>query len=391
MAPLLRCDRCFVEKKMKKLAFVVFGVVLGCGVGTARAEAPLKVGIVGLVHGHVAAFFGGGAMTPAGSILKRPDVELVGIVEPDEALFQRYAREFHLSPALHFKSIAEMTAKSRPAAVLVFTSPAEHRKIVEECADLGVSVMMEKPLAFRYDDALAMERAAKRGKIHVLVDYETSWYGSNTAASQLLTDGELGPLVKAVVRDGHEGPLKIGVQPEFGKWLIDPKLDGDGALTDFGCYGPDLVTAMLGGEAPLSVTAITQHLQPELYPLVDDEADILLKYRGAVVIVEASWDWPFAVKQMDLYGRTGYAKAVSPSGFEVQMKGDRVETKEDARPPAAPYDDPLHYLEAVLGGLDEGDSLSSLKTNVTVTEILDAARLSAQTGKSVVLPLTRQD
>ena len=376
---------------MKKLVVVVLGVVFGCGVGTARGAEPLKVGIVGLVHGHVAAFFGGGAMTPAGSILKRPDVELVGIVEPDEALFERYAKEFHLSPALHFRTIAEMAAKAHPTAVLVFTSPAEHRRIVEECADLGVSVMMEKPLAFKYDDALAMERAARRGKIHVLVDYETSWYGSNAEVSQLLTGSELGTLVKAVVRDGHEGPLKIGVQPEFGKWLIDPKLDGDGALTDFGCYGPDLLTTMLHGEAPLSVSAVTQHLQPELYPLVADEADILLKYKGAVVVVEASWDWPFAVKQMDVYGRTGYAKAVSPSGVEVRRKGDHTEKKEDARAPQAPYDDPLHYLEAVLGGLDEGDSLSSLKTNVTVTEILDAAGRSARTGKTVVLPLARQD
>jgi predicted dehydrogenase len=251
--------------------------------------------------------------------------------------------------------------------------------------------MMEKPLAFKYDDALAMERAARRGKIHVLVDYETSWYGSNTEAAKLLEAGELGPLVKAVVRDGHEGPLKIGVQPEFGKWLIDPKLDGDGAMTDFGCYGPDLVTAMLHGEVPLSVSAVTRRLQPELYPLVDDEADILLKYKSAVVIVEASWDWPFAVKQIDVYGRTGYAKAISPSGVEVRLKGDRVETKEDARAPQAPYDDPLDYLEAVLGGLEEGDSLSSLKTNVVVTEILDAARRSAETGKTVALPLARQD
>ncbi len=80
--------------------------------------------------------------------------------------------------------------------------------------------------------------------------------------------------MKVVVRDGHQGPAKIGVQPEFLKWLVDPKQDGDGALTDFGCYGPDLVTGMLHGEAPLSVMAVTQHLQPELYPLVDDEADI---------------------------------------------------------------------------------------------------------------------
>jgi predicted dehydrogenase len=376
---------------MKTLLVMALGVVLGCGGETAWAAAPLKVGIVGLVHGHVSAFFHGGALAPAGSILKRPDVELVGIVEPDEALFQRYAKQFHLSESLHFKSIAEMAAKAHPAAVLVFTSPAEHRRIVDECADLGISVMMEKPLAFKYDDALAMERAAKRGKIHVLVDYETSWYGSNTEAAKLLEGGDLGSLVKAVVRDGHEGPLKIGVQPEFGKWLIDPKLDGDGALTDFGCYGPDLVTTMLHGEAPLSVSAVTQHLQPELYPLVADEADILLKYKSAVVIVEASWDWPFALKQMDVYGRTGYAKAVSPSGVEMRRKGDHAETKEDARAPQAPHDDPLHYLEAVLGGLDEGDSLSSLKTNVTVTEILDAARRSAQTGKTVVLPLARQD
>jgi hypothetical protein len=56
----------------------------------------------------------------------------------------------------------------------------------------------------------------------------------------------------------------------------------------------------------------------------------------------------------------------------------------------APYDDPLHYLAAVLnGGIGEGNSLSSLNNNMTVSEILDAARQSAQTGKSVSLPLTK--
>jgi predicted dehydrogenase len=350
------------------------------------------VGIVGLVHGHVAAFLGGGAMTPAGGILSRPDVEVVGVVEPDEALFESYAKKYHLSASLHFKSIAEMAARAHPQAVLVFTPPSEHRRVVEECAALGVNVMMEKPLAFSYDDALAMERAAKRGKTHVLVDYETSWYGSNAEATRLIQDGALGPVVKVVIRDGHQGPAKIGVQPEFLKWLVDPKQDGDGALTDFGCYGPDLVTAMLHGEAPLSVSAVTRRLQPELYPLVDDEADIVLKYKSAVVIVEASWDWPFAVKQMDVYGRTGYAKAIDSKRIEVRSEGDAEGRTEGSGALQAPYDDPLHYLEAVLNGqVEEGDSLSSLRTNVTVTEILDAARRSAQTGKAVVLPLARQD
>jgi predicted dehydrogenase len=374
---------------MKKLMVLLVGVLL-VGVSAGASAAPLKVGIVGLVHGHVAGFLGGGGLTPAGGILSRPDVELVGIVEPDQALFDAYAAKFHLSPSLHFKSIAEMVEHAHPQAALVFTAASEHRRVVEECAGLGLNVMMEKPLAFSYDDALAMQRAAERGKIHVLVDYETSWYASNAEAGRLLNDGSLGPLVKAVIRDGHQGPKKIGVQPEFLKWLVDPKQDGDGALTDFGCYGPDLTTAMLHGEAPLTVTAVTKRMQPELYPEVDDEADIVLKYRNAVAIVEASWDWPFGVKQMDVYGRTGYAKAIDSSQIEVRREKDAAGVVETGQPLAAPYDDPLHFLEAVLSGqVEEGDSLSGLKTNVTVTEILDAARRSAQTGRTIALPLTR--
>ena len=374
---------------MKKLMMLVLVGFCGCAYA-APIAAPMKVGIVGLAHGHVAAFLGGGAMTPAGGILSRPDIELVGIVEPDQKLFDSYATKYHLSSSLHFNSIAEMVERAHPQAALLFTATSEHRRLVEECAALGLNVMMEKPLAFRYDDALAMERAAQRGKIHVLVDFETSWYASNAEASRLLTDGALGPLLKAVVRDGHQGPKEIGVQPEFLEWLTDPKKNGDGALTDFGCYGPDLITAMLHGEVPLSVTAVTKRIKPEVYPGVDDEADIVLNYRNAVVIVQASWDWPFGVKQMDVYGRTGYAKAIDSSRIEVRRAKEAEGKVLTGQPLAAPYDDPLHYLEAVLSGqVQEGDSLSGLKTNMTVTEILDAALRSAQTGRTVALPLAR--
>jgi predicted dehydrogenase len=354
------------------------------------APAPLKVGIVGLVHDHVGGFFYGGALAPAGGILSRPDVELVGIVEPDQQLFDKYAQRYHLASSLHFASIAAMAAAAHPQAALVFTAPSDHRRVVEECAAVGIHVMMEKPLAFSYDDALAIQRAAVKGKIHVLVDYETSWYASNTEAYNLLQQGALGPIVKAVIRDGHQGPKKIGVQPGFFALLVDPKQDGDGALTDFGCYGPDLMTWLMHGEAPLSVTAVTKHLQPETYPLVDDEADIILNYKNAVAIVEGSWNWPFALKQMDVYGRTGYARALDPTRIEVRRENETEGQIATGRPLEAPYDDPLHTIEAVLSGqIEEGDSLSSLKTNITVTEILDAARQSAQTGRTISLPLSR--
>ena len=71
-------------------------------------------------------------------------------------------------------------------------------------------------------------------------------------------------------------------QPEFLAWLNDPKLNGGGALYDFGCYGADLMTWLMDGQRPISVTATTQQIKPDIYPRVDDEATIILTYpKGA--------------------------------------------------------------------------------------------------------------
>src|SRR5882672_212216 len=64
--------------------------------------SPMKIGIVGLVHGHVEAFLKGGSLTPAGGILNRPDVQPVGISEPNQKLFDSYAQRNHLSASLNF-------------------------------------------------------------------------------------------------------------------------------------------------------------------------------------------------------------------------------------------------------------------------------------------------
>jgi glucose-fructose oxidoreductase len=190
------------------------------------------------------------------------------------------------------------------------------------------------------------------------------------------------------VRDGHEGPKLIHSRPEFLSWLTDPKLNGAGALYDFGCYGADLSTWLMHGEIPESVTAVTRRFQPEYYPKVDDEANVTLAYKSAVALLQGSWNWPFAIKDMDVYGSTGYAKTVKNSQLEVRRQGEADGRLTAASPLTAPHDDPLHYLAAVIRGeIKEDGSLSALDTNVIVSEILDAARRSAETGRSIRLPL----
>jgi glucose-fructose oxidoreductase len=370
---------------MHKLSFVAIAMLSAL---TASA-APLRVAIIGLNHGHVSGFLNGSALVPAGGALHRPDIQIVGVVEPDRALFDASAEKLHLARDLYFGSIGEMAAKVHPDAALVFTSTFGHTVAVEECAKRGMHVMMEKPMAVSYKDALAIERAAKANHVHVLVDYETSWYASNTAARDLVEKKEIGSVGKVIVRDGHNGPKAIHTAPSFFVWLTDPKLNGAGALYDFGCYGADIMTWLMHGETPQSVTAVTQRFQPEVYPRVDDEANVTVAYKNAVAILEGSWNWPFAIKDMDVYGSTGYAKTIKSGQVEVRRKGENEGRVTQATSLTAPYDDPLHYLAAVIHGeIQEDGSLSALSTNVIVSEILDAARRSAQTGRSVRLPLT---
>ena len=110
------------------------------------------------------------------------DIQIVGIAEPDRQVAARYAAQFNLDRTLLFTDLEDMLQKTHPQAVLAYTNTYDHRKVVEICARHHISVMMEKPLAVSAEDAHAIAEAARKANIHVLVNYETSWYRSNHAA-----------------------------------------------------------------------------------------------------------------------------------------------------------------------------------------------------------------
>jgi predicted dehydrogenase len=217
-------------------------LLLLASLAASVSAAPFKIGVMGLTHGHVGGFFN--------MALKRGDIEITGIAEPDRGLFDKYAKLHHLKSELYYSSVEDMLAHTSPQGVVGYTNTFEHLHAVEACAKAHVDIMMEKPLAVSYHAALAMAAAARAGKIQVLVNYETTWYPSNAFVRDLVEKGELGDIRKVVIRDGHQGPREIHVGPEFFAWLTDPKLNGAGALYDFGCYGADLMTWLMHGQRP---------------------------------------------------------------------------------------------------------------------------------------------
>jgi len=358
-------------------AFVMFLVSVVVPLPHAQEPPPLRLAIAGLVHGHVSGFLRAAQV--------RKDVELVGVFEPDASLLRQYAERYKFPDTAIFTDLVSMIDRAKPEAIASFTNTFEHPAVVEAAAARRVHVMMEKPLAVSNAHAQRIRRAAEKGSIHVLVNYETTWYPSHGAMWTLIKEQRAaGEIRKMVALDGHSGPKAIKVQPEFLEWLSDPVKNGAGALFDFGCYGANLMTWMMDNQRPLAVTAITQQFQPDVYPRVDDEATILLEYPKAQGIIQASWNWPFNRKDFEVYGDHGLAIATGGSGLRVALPKE-PEHAVTPEPRAPDERDSISHLMAVVRGTRKPNALSSLENNLIATEILDAARESARTRKRVTL------
>lgn len=343
-------------------------------------EEKVRVAVAGVSHDHSGWILGN---------LEQKDISVVGIFDKDPQLLQQKAGRYGIDKKLLYNSLEEMLDKVKPQAVTAFGSIYDHLSIVQVCAPRGIHVMVEKPLAVSVDHALEMDSLARLYNIHLLTNYETSWYPATAKAYQLIYDSSYtGGLRKAVFHHGHEGPVEIGTSRAFLSWLTDPVLNGGGAVIDFGCYGANLMTWLMKGQQPVSVTAVTRQFKPDVYPKVDDEATIILTYPEAQAILEASWNWPFNRKDMELYGTTGYIFTINAKDMRIRRKEDKTEQLRTYSAEDIPvYENPFSYLADVVRGKInvKADGLYALSNNITVVRILEAAKKSAATGRTVFL------
>tara|TARA_R110002096_G_scaffold173781_2_gene348003 strand:+ start:162460 stop:163545 length:1086 start_codon:yes stop_codon:yes gene_type:complete len=359
---------------MKRILAALAALILPSTLLASEPVEPLRIAVIGLVHGHVE-----GVLWQAKD---REELEIVGIYDPDPALFTKYKDKFQLDDAWYFDDLDEMLDQTKPEAASVMTSVKDHIDAVRACATRGIHTLIEKPLAINAVDAMEMRTLGVKHDVLILTNFETSWYGSVRTAASLAKDS--GGVTRAVFRHGHKGPKEIGCSDEFLEWLTDPEENGGGAIIDFGCYGANLMTWIMDNQIPQSVTAITRQLKPEVYPNVDDDATIVLGYKDAVGVIQASWAWTHDNKDMDIYtpGASYHAskwdklmKRKPDQALEAVFMHDRPEELRNE----------WTYFRKVIRGECEVDPLSSIENNLIVCLILDAARESAKTGEAVQL------
>jgi predicted dehydrogenase len=337
-----------------------------------------RVGIAGVVHGHVAAHLREWAETE--------DAEVVAVADPNREERDGYLRRFHLEGIHRYDTIAEMLDSERLEVISVCTQTMRHAEAVVAAAERGVHCIVEKPLTPSLSDADRMLAAANTYGVHVLTTYPSRWPGG--LLQSVLTHagrGALGRIYDVRYRAGGPKPRAADANLFF-RWLYDPAENGAGALVDYCCYGVDVACEVLG--LPVSVFAVAgRWVRDDL--VGDDNARLLLSYPRGVAEVAATWS---------AYGSTPALVHLAGERGTIALGADGAQLFEEASPRGRslepgelPQATPEPSLCAhLIRCLDEGRApvpWSRIDHHRDVAEVLDAALRSARSGRPVLLPL----
>ena len=343
--------------------------------GELLAES-VKVGFIGLRHGH--------SWRQLSDISGIDEAEFVGVAESIPGLVDE-ARK--VQPETHYASdYREFVRSRKPEIVWAFVENNRHLEIVEFLAPLGIHVIFEKPLAGSYADAVRIRELAREHGIQVMTNYQMAWWPSNHEMRRQAAEGKIGKVWRLHGVVGNGGPAPRDLRRKvFFDWLTDPKANGAGALVDFGIYSATWAVWHLG--LPSNVYATVNSLQPDRFPKVEDNAVMVLSYPHGVGIFEGSWDLPRGFQQLELFGRTG---SLSLDRDSLAYRDGREKAVDIEAAPLGPADShPIRYMIDRVSAGKPLEHIVALNINVDAVQILEAAKRSARTLRSVPLPLER--
>ena len=341
------------------------------------SDEKFRLGVWGLSHDHV--------WDNLPHLLSSPDAELAAIADPHPELLEKVQSEFGCEV---YESFEDMADEETLDGVMIYCSNSEGAYLTSWAANLGLHVLIEKPMASTLTEAEMMLAAALNNQTRLMINWPFAWWPQLQHAIQLAGEGAIGDLWQVKYRAAHAGPQELGCSQYFCDWLFDSDLNGAGALMDYCCYGSLLARVLLG--LPSRVSGFTGRLCKEQI-LVEDNALIVMTYPQAMATAEGSWSQigKLTAYSTVIYGTRGtllveprvggrllLANSENPEGIEVAVP----EAADHLRNPVA------HFLHGIRTGA-AFHPLCDPKMGRDTQEILEAGLLSASSGEFASLPL----
>lgn len=329
-----------------------------------------------------------------------PQVELVGVADPQPARMEEAIRNLDLPRDRVFADYRTCLERARPEVVILCPAASRHGEWVRKVAPYGVHLLVEKPFAASLAEADAMVAAMPKDRV-LMINWPLQWVRSHRQAHALIVAGAIGDVLNVWHFGGNRGPLWHGAdkatrtaaevaREKPHSWFYR-KAHGGGSLLDYLGYGTTLGTWYQGGRRPLEVTAVVDE-PPGLE--VDEHSIVVARYAHGLSRFETRWGTftdPWTTQPQPqcgfvIAGTDGTISSWDYDDFVTVQTRRRPRAHRVAAPaPRAPHRNPIEYL---LDCLDRGQRLEgpvSIPISRIGQQIVDAAVKSAALRRTVRL------
>jgi predicted dehydrogenase len=226
-----------------------------------------------------------------------PHCVLAGIADPDPAVATLAAS----IGVAHYADVGDLIAHEGPDAMVLATPTRLHLADVAACAQAGIHVLVEKPVADSCEASWAAVEAARKAGIVALVGHHRRYYPAVHAARRIVADGGIGRLVGATVvwaarkSDDYFAP----------EWR---RIAGAGPLMNNLVHEVDLLRFICGEIVDVS----TQASSAVRGFAVEDSAAVLMRFAGGALATAIISD--AAVSPWSFEMATGESRQIAHSG-----------------------------------------------------------------------------
>lgn len=321
----------------------------------------LRVGVAGLIHGHVWGLIDGWSAVEGAKLVAVADA--TPLLEKAKDRFERT-----------YTSSFEMLEKEELDVLVVTDDNVQSSKIAIAALKKGIPCLVEKPMASTAADAEAMIAASKESGALLMINWPFAWWPTLHELKKQVDAGAIGKPFHLHFRFGHRGPKEIGCDEYFVGWLYDEARNGGGAIADFGGYGAVLCSWYFG--LPETVYAVRGNYTKD-YEVSDDHAVIVMKYPKMDVVIEPTWatlGFPSGPNPV-IFGKDG---ALGVLGQELEHVVGREITK--LTPEPLPITNACVYFAELLENKGKPFGVLDPEVAANACRIMDAALKSTRTG-----------
>lgn len=192
----------------------------------------MKLGIIGagiICRSHI------------GAIKRLTDeVKLVAIADIVLEKAEEYAGDMGAKAYTDYK---EMIDKEKLDAIIINLPHKLHREATELCAERGIHVLCEKPMAATVEDCEAMIKACNENHVKLMIGHIQHYSANFMRMKEIIKSKELGELVSIV--DTRNIYYFQDTRP---RWFLDKEMAGGGIFINLGAHSLDRILWLSDGK-----------------------------------------------------------------------------------------------------------------------------------------------